>query len=255
MDSTVTLLLVHADNHGTRKVLMTFARETGARMSAVTVSNVQHALAMVEGKAVDAVVLDLSKAQPEVWKAYERICARLPDAAVVMVTSTYDDVTPHEAARRGIRGHVARLPLCGPELLVAVQHAVDARSGANCTAEMADLVPMPIIVLNSSAHVEIWNVAAESSFGWRKRETIGKLHPWAACNLSDVGLREQLNRGAHSARPMTVSGCLSRRSGSPVIATLAMTGSVLPRQRTLAVIVDVTAVGAPHIAPLRGRDS
>lgn len=94
--------------------------------------------------------------------------------------------------------------------------ADDFRRSHERLANLIDILPLPVNVLDSEARVIMWNRAAERLFGWKASEIVGKVYPLAPGPMSGQH-RRVLERSIREGR--VYSGFQTtrfRRDGTPV---------------------------------------
>jgi PAS domain S-box-containing protein len=103
--------------------------------------------------------------------------------------------------------------------------------------------PTPIVVLNPEGLVEEWNTAAESLFGWQRKEVLGQLSP--LFNHEDP--QKLLGRIAQTLEGKRINGVevRPRRKNGTLVDTLLYTEmlpvtKVNPRASSIGVYIDMT---------------
>ena len=81
-----------------------------------------------------------------------------------------------ESARR--LGERLLRALCGQGCPDADRARVDALQANPALRELIETAPLPVVALDTSGRVRIWNPAAARTFGWRRAEVLGRRLPF-----------------------------------------------------------------------------
>ena len=213
-----------------------------------TATQARSALEVLNGRPIDAVILDLQLPDVSGLELLKAIKMSSPITEVIIVTGHATVATAIEAINEAAFAYVTK-PLRLDYLMTIIEKALAKQRGERALLERArmletliDATPVAIVGLDTAGRVTTWSKAAEEMFGWSAQEVVGQRVPIIP-DRDRVALDEVVARNLPGGSRLSESQ--RQRKDGTQIDVLSSSAPITDAQGrmsgTLAVLVDVTA--------------
>jgi PAS domain S-box-containing protein len=178
MITTHTRVLLIEDNPDDARLIQLMLRKTGLAQFQVTVTDrLAAGHDYLAQHAVDVILLDMSLPDGRGLEALKRTLASAPGAPVLVLTGLDDYDTGRAAIGLGAQDYLIKDRIDGDLLARAISYAVERKHATDqlrLQAAILAQVQDAVITTDLNFVIRTWNHAAETIYGWRADEAIGK---------------------------------------------------------------------------------
>jgi len=207
MEDRIFNLLLVEDNPGDARLIREYLDEAGPeKFAARQAPTLEEGFRMLEGAAVDVVLLDLSLPDSRGLDTVARMLARAPHLPIVVLTGLDDSNLAVRAVREGAQDYLVKGQVDGNLLARAVRYAIERKKAeeeiryfSEFTKNIIESTQVGLYAVDQDGRVVFWNHGMERDFGVSAAEITGTdiFEAFPALSEEPIGraLRAALSRG------------------------------------------------------------
>jgi PAS domain S-box-containing protein len=177
----IKLLLVEDEPGDVRSIRKMLGEATGVFFDIECVDRLSTALRRLARDGIDAVLLDLGLPDSSGLETLNRVRARAPEAAIVIITGLDDESIAIESLQQGAQDYLVKGQIDGKLLSRSLRYALERRSTEQTLRQaesryktLFDSAPDAIIVVGHDGRIVSLNAAASQVFGYEPRDMLGR---------------------------------------------------------------------------------
>jgi diguanylate cyclase (GGDEF)-like protein/PAS domain S-box-containing protein len=198
-------------------------------------------LGLSPGEVVGRSVYDLYRDNPEIIASVQRALAgdtvtSIAEVAGLVYETYYAPLYNHDRVITGVIG-------VATDVTEATRRAQSLAETGRMLSVLVEASPVPITALDVDGRVQLWNPAAERTFGWSAHEVVGHPYPLVP-EGKDAEFRQLLQEVLGNGTTLAgVELRRQRKDGSPIdiaLSAAALQGDGDTVVGVMAVLVDIT---------------
>jgi two-component system cell cycle sensor histidine kinase/response regulator CckA len=229
MFSDKRLLLVE-DSDADAELLVLHLEKSGKSFSIERVSSEADLRAHIAGSVPDLILSDFRIGPMDALRVLQIVREAIPDCPVIVVTGTLSDELAAECIKQGavdylLKDKLERLPSAVNRALAErelMAERVEAEKILRHHAAIVSGSDDAIVGLAVDETVTSWNHAAESLYGWKAQEALGKSFSEVIPAEDRAGLTEIRSALTEGRRVRNIEGLHHRRDGKAISVLLTV---------------------------------